>query len=154
MKQKIKTNNIRYKLILEAAAKIFREMGYHHSTVSDIAKAVGLQKGSLYYHIDSKEELLYEIVMSALNLNIGTLKQIRASTKPPDALITEAIISHMDPLDAQFDIIYVFLNEFQNLSEKYKKEVSKEIEDYEKLWMDIIEQGKNEGLGTQGGFGQ
>lgn len=53
--------------ILKASAKIFREKGYHASTVRDIAEEVGLLKGSLYHHIESKEQLLMDVIMSAVN---------------------------------------------------------------------------------------
>ena len=45
-------------VILEAAAQIFSQKGYHRASMQDIAEAVNLQKASLYYHIHSKQELL------------------------------------------------------------------------------------------------
>ena len=44
--------------ILEAAAQIFSQKGYHGTSMQDIAEAVNLQKASLYHHISSKQELL------------------------------------------------------------------------------------------------
>ena len=40
----------------------FRTKGYHAATVRDIADEVGILKGSLYHHFDSKEDLLYLVV--------------------------------------------------------------------------------------------
>ena len=48
--------------IVSAAAKVFRTKGYHAATVRDIADEVGILKGSLYHHFDSKEDLLYLVV--------------------------------------------------------------------------------------------
>jgi AcrR family transcriptional regulator len=48
--------------IIEAAARVFQTKGYHAASVQDVADAVGILKGSLYHHIESKEELLYLIV--------------------------------------------------------------------------------------------
>lgn len=48
--------------VLEAAATIFYERGYASATVQDVADAVGILKGSLYYYIDSKEDLLYRLM--------------------------------------------------------------------------------------------
>ena len=42
------------------AARLFAEKGYHGTSIGDLAKAMGVQKGSLYAHISSKEDLLYE----------------------------------------------------------------------------------------------
>ncbi len=47
--------------ILEAAAQIFNQKGYHGTSMQDIALAVNLQKASLYHHISSKQELLLAI---------------------------------------------------------------------------------------------
>jgi AcrR family transcriptional regulator len=50
--------------IVAAAAKVFRTKGYHAATVRDIADEVGILKGSLYHHFESKEALLYLVVRS------------------------------------------------------------------------------------------
>ena len=44
--------------LLEAATHLFKEKGYHSTSMQELAEALGLQKGSLYYYIESKEELL------------------------------------------------------------------------------------------------
>ena len=44
--------------ILDAAAKTFRDKGYSATRLADIAAAAGTKAGSLYYHFDSKEQLL------------------------------------------------------------------------------------------------
>lgn len=48
--------------IVQAAAILFRRKGFDATSMQDIAEAVGMLKGSLYYHFTSKEELLYEVV--------------------------------------------------------------------------------------------
>lgn len=144
--KKRKTDNQRFKAILDAAAKVFRQKGYHHANISDIASEVGLLKGSLYHHIKGKDELLYEIIMSALDLYLGSLRGIVIYGRPADDAIKEAIIAHMEPIDIQFDYVYVFINEMQNLPEKYRKEADSELENYERLWLKMLEEGKACGL--------
>lgn len=48
-------------LILKAAARIFAEKGYHHTSVRDIARATRMSLSGLYYYFTTKEELLYLI---------------------------------------------------------------------------------------------
>ncbi len=47
--------------IFAEAVRMFRQKGYHAASMQNIADAVGLQKGSLYHYISSKEELLFKI---------------------------------------------------------------------------------------------
>jgi TetR/AcrR family transcriptional regulator, cholesterol catabolism regulator len=128
--------------ILDAAAKVFREKGYHHASMSDIAKRTGLLKGSLYHHISGKEELLRLIVVEGLELYTKSFQKIMMENTEPDEIVKKAIMAFMDPIDISYDRIVVFLNERQNLPNSLLKEVNKRITDYEKLWIDIIERGK------------
>src|ERR1700736_5939648 len=43
--------------LLDAAARLFRERGYHVTSMRDIAREVGMLSGSIYYHFSSKEEM-------------------------------------------------------------------------------------------------
>src|SRR3954452_22892302 len=43
------------------AARLFAEQGYHGTSMEDLATAMGVQKGTLYAHVKSKEDLLNEI---------------------------------------------------------------------------------------------
>lgn len=128
--------------ILDAAAKVFREKGYHHASMSDIAKKTGLLKGSLYHHITGKEELLHLIVVEGLEIYTKSFQKIMKETEKPDEVVKKAITAFMDPIDVSFDRIFVFLNERNNLPKSTIKEANKQITDYENLWINIIERGK------------
>lgn len=54
---------VRWTQILEAAGEMFNEKGYLSTKLEEIAHMVGLHKGSLYYYIDTKEDLLYELAL-------------------------------------------------------------------------------------------
>ena len=47
--------------LTRAAARLFAEKGYHGTSIGDLAQALGVQKGSLYAHIESKADLLWEV---------------------------------------------------------------------------------------------
>ena len=48
--------------VLDTAARVFHERGYADATIQDVADALGMLKGSLYYYIDSKEDLLFRLL--------------------------------------------------------------------------------------------
>lgn len=53
--------------ILDAALDVFAHKGFHSATITDIAKKAGIAKGLLYHYFNSKEELLYHIVLTGMN---------------------------------------------------------------------------------------
>lgn len=52
--------------LIKDSLKVFKEQGYHKTTMADIGKATGLLKGSIYHYFKSKEELM-EAVIDFLN---------------------------------------------------------------------------------------
>ena len=62
--------------ILACAANLFYKKGYHVTTIEDLANEVGMLKGSLYYYIKSKEDLLYQLL-----LDVIVAGQMRVSEK-------------------------------------------------------------------------
>ena len=73
--------------ILKTATRIFCEKTYHGATLQEIANAVGMLKGSLYYYITSKEKLLANIILDALQtLNEDLLRVENADLTPVERL--------------------------------------------------------------------
>src|ERR671934_2825921 len=58
------------------AARLFAEKGYHGTSIGDLAEAMGVQKGSLYAHIESKQDLLYETMRDGAAAFHGALDAI------------------------------------------------------------------------------
>jgi AcrR family transcriptional regulator len=56
----------RRRAILEAAARIFAEVGYERGTLQAVGEAVGLSKTALYYYVRSKEELLGRLLATVI----------------------------------------------------------------------------------------
>lgn len=135
---------LKFNIILQAGAKIFSEKGYYHANMSDIAKEVGLLKGSLYHYIKSKEELLYHIVISAVTLYIKALEEIMNTKGRADAILEKALIAHMAPMDVNLNMVKVFMHDVYTLSDRYSGEVEAEIARYEDLWIKVIKRGIKE----------
>jgi len=144
-----KLNNPRYQSILEAAAKVFRKNEFHHANISDIAKEVGLQKGSLYYHIKSKEELLFQISTFAVTQCMANINAIISKNKRADISIREGIIAHMAPDESLVDRYYVGLHEYHNLSPDKIIQIRKYFLEYRLKWISLIDRGKTEGIFKQ-----
>ncbi|MGD9995547.1 MAG: TetR/AcrR family transcriptional regulator [Ilumatobacteraceae bacterium] len=70
-----KRGTTRREEIVRAAAETFYRKGYDATTTQDIAEAVGMLKGSLYYYISAKEDLLYEIISEVHEVWANNLKR-------------------------------------------------------------------------------
>jgi AcrR family transcriptional regulator len=68
--------------ILDVAVRVFRERGYDGSTLDDVARAAGITKASIYYHVRSKEELLARGVGRALDALFAVLDERPAKRGP------------------------------------------------------------------------
>lgn len=68
----------RAKQILSVAETLFHKQGYAQTSMDDIARSTGLLKGSLYYYVDTKEDLLYHIVQDVHDVSHSQLESTRS----------------------------------------------------------------------------
>jgi AcrR family transcriptional regulator len=79
--------------ILKAAAKAFRRLGYHGATVEQIAAALHMKKGNLYYYFKNKEEILFACHQYSLDQLTQLLDEIQGSGLTPDAKLRRLIVA-------------------------------------------------------------
>jgi len=81
-------------LMYRTAAQMFRDRGFDATSVSDIARALGLTKAGLYHHFESKEALLFEIMMFGLErVHDEVLEPVRA-IRDPEVRLRQLIVRH------------------------------------------------------------
>jgi len=101
--------------ILAAAGSLFREKGYHATSVRDIAESVGLLKGSLYHYIRSKEELLARLFEGALRETVGELEEIAARDASATERLREMVRAYALSVTANLDSVGIYLREWRSL---------------------------------------
>jgi AcrR family transcriptional regulator len=123
------------------AAKLFAQKGYHGTSIGDIADALGVQKGSLYSHIASKEDLLYETMREGAAAFHGALDAI-----PEDLPTTEkirlALRGHLRVVAEQLDVATVFVQEWRYLQGARRDEIVAERRRYEERIRDLFREGR------------
>ena len=77
--------------ILKSAAVAFRRLGYHGATVEQIAAALHMKKGNLYYYFRNKEAILFACHQYSLDRLIETLEEIDRSDQPPNEKLRRLI---------------------------------------------------------------
>ena len=70
------------KKIREAAARLFADKGFEHTTTRDIAGAAGINNAALYYYFDNKEQLLYQILEEVIRTGLEKIIEIEQSPRP------------------------------------------------------------------------
>ncbi len=131
--------------ILNAAAKIFAQKGYHHATMVDVADEVDLLKGSLYYYFSSKESLLLEVIKRGMDSYKETLRKIQTSSLSPVYKMQQAFLAHLKPFSINLAELTVFLREGNNLSPELAHEMKNLIREYETMLFDLIKEGSEGG---------
>ncbi len=99
-----------------AALRLFKEKGYHATSMRDIAAAVGINKGSLYSYIKSKEDLLVPVFEQAQGVLLTEIEQISADASlSPTERLKRAIHAHVTAVADNLDILTVYLSEWRQL---------------------------------------
>lgn len=132
--------------IHDVASRLFSERGYHATSMRDLARELGMQGGSLYAHISSKEELLMEIVQRAAQQFDSALLTLRADTLPADRKLREAMRRHIRVVADNMASATVFFHEWQHLSPEGYARVTRWRDTIDAFYRDLVRQGIAEGL--------
>ena len=79
--------------ILKSAACAFRRLGYHGASVEQIAAALHMKKGNLYYYFKNKEEILFACHQYSLDRLLALLDEIEARAMPPTEKLRRLIVA-------------------------------------------------------------
>ncbi|HSG43869.1 MAG TPA: TetR/AcrR family transcriptional regulator [Anaerolineales bacterium] len=127
--------------ILEAAALVFRQKGFHGASMNDIADAVNLQKASLYHHVSSKQEILLELLDQALELLLTRISKITESNEPADQKLRLMIREYLQILVENIDLAAVLLFEHRSLERRQHARHVPNRDKFESLWKDTLAEG-------------
>lgn len=130
--------------ILDAAGQLFSRQGFHATSMRDLARAVNLQGGSLYAHIESKEEVLFELVNRAADEFLSNAEAIPAHLLPKEQL-ERLIRGHLEVIVRELDNATVFFHEWKFLNPDLQRKITARRDAYEGHFRRIIEAGVKSG---------
>lgn len=122
------------------AARLFAEKGYQGTSLADLADALGVQKPSLYHHIDSKEDLLWEVARAGAEAFHAALDSVPAAA-PATEGIRLALRAHLAVVAGQLDVATVFVREWRFLSDERRARFAAERRRYEERIRDLFREG-------------
>ncbi len=127
--------------VVKAAARLFSERGYHGASMQHLGEALGLQRGSLYAHIGSKEELLFDVVEEGAERFLERGEQALGAGGSATERLKALLVGHAETAAEHLDAATVFLNEWRYLSEDLRAAVQAKRDRYEAMVRSIVEQG-------------
>jgi AcrR family transcriptional regulator len=130
--------------LTRAAARLFAQKGYHGTSVGDLAEALGLQKGSLYTHIDSKADLLWEVAREGAEAFHAALDALPEDGPVLDR-IRAALRAHLRVVAEQLDIATVFVREWRYLEGERREQFVAERRRYEERIRALFREGREVG---------
>src|SRR5437879_12999369 len=127
-----------------ASARPLAEKGYHGTSVGDLAQALGVQKGSLYAHIDSKADLLWEVARDGAEAFHAALDAV-TEDGPVIERIRAALRAHLRVVAEQLDVATVFVREWRYLEGERRAEFVAERRRYEERFRALYREGRELG---------
>src|SRR5438034_3951827 len=122
------------------AARLFAERGYHGTSMGDLAQAMGVQKGSLYAHTPSKQDLLLETMREGARAFHAGLDALPEDARAPER-IRLALRAHLRVVAEQLDVATVFIREWRYLEGERREEILVERRRYEERFRAIFREG-------------
>lgn len=131
--------------ILKSAAKAFRKLGYHGATVEQIAAALHMKKGNLYYYFKNKEEILFACHQYSLDGLIRLLDEVEASSLSPEQKLRRLVTAFVHIILDELHGTALFLD-LEALSPAHLKTVIARRDRFDHGVRQVIEEGTAKGV--------
>ena len=132
--------------LLSTAAEVFAAQGYNATTVRRIADEAGMLAGSLYYHFDSKESMVDEILRSFLDELFGDYEAIVAKQLSPRAQFEAIITASFHALERNHAAVAIYQNEVRQLADQPRFDyIRPRLDQFRTLWKDMLRNGMKDG---------
>ena len=127
--------------IVRVAAELFAARGYDATGIADLLSAAQISRGAFYYHIDSKETLLFEISKAQVD-NMNSVARIIAaesgSAENKVRTMARSLIRNISDHRAEWA---VFFRELPALTGERRTEILAARDEYEAYWLHVIQEG-------------
>jgi AcrR family transcriptional regulator len=142
MPPRVKADDKRRELVAQAA-ELFDQTGYHTTSVAELARAVGLQKPTLYHYFASKDEILFSIHEGFIDLLIER-QEARSGLTGAESL-REIMCDVLGLMDTHRGHVRVFFEHYRELSPDHQATIARKRDAYQALVEEVIARGVRSG---------
>jgi AcrR family transcriptional regulator len=131
--------------IVDAAAEVFAERGYHGASTQAIADVLGIRQASLYYYFPSKEAALEQVCMRGVEGFVEQAAATAAGDEPAPEKLRALILGHLSPMRDRQAYVRVFLRDRHHLRDGSRRRVGRLSRRYERIVQGVMEAGVRAG---------
>jgi TetR/AcrR family transcriptional regulator, cholesterol catabolism regulator len=135
--------------IAAAAAHIFNQRGYRGTSLTAVAEALDMDRGTLYYYVSNKQELFDDVVREASEKNVAAAEAALASDVSPLEKLRALICELMASYAANYPLLYVYIRENLSHVDAERSEWSKYMRGlnrrYEEAVIAMVQEGIDNG---------
>jgi TetR/AcrR family transcriptional regulator, cholesterol catabolism regulator len=124
--------------LLRAATRLFRERGFHATSMQDLAEALGMNRGSLYHYIESKDDLLWSIALGLLNARVEPMLTGHGEAAQR---LADGIREHLHVAADHADELSLVQIELRSLTDERRRTMIQRRNAYEDLWRNALNDG-------------
>jgi AcrR family transcriptional regulator len=132
--------------ILNVAARLFLNQGYHETSMRQVAEATGMGKSTLYDYFRSKEEILLYLVEQEMDTSHQDAFQIASMNIPVEEKLRRILRSLWAYLEENKEMSMLIARESSGLGEKATQKINSRRENYRKILEGVIRQGIQKGI--------
>jgi len=130
--------------ILKSAAAAFRRRGYHGASVDEIASALQMTKGNLYYYFKNKEDILYACHEYSLDILLRLMQEVQQENSPADQKLRRLILAFVHLILDELQATALTLDP-EALSQPLLAKVIAKRDEFDRGMRAIIQQGMDDG---------
>jgi TetR/AcrR family fatty acid metabolism transcriptional regulator len=131
--------------ILSASTRLFSKKGFNQSTISEIARMVGIAESTIYEYFNNKEEILLTIPKVELEVFLANLEEL-ISPKGPNNRLRKLVWHQLHFFQNNREYTTVLLLELHPNPKFYQSPAYELIKEYSNVLVNIINEGKREGI--------
>jgi len=141
-----KKSSEKYEAILDAAAKIIGDVGYHKAQISKIAREAKVAEGTIYLYFANKQDLLLSLFQKRFGQFINTLKNELKPEQHPLEKIKKLVKLHLENSEKDRNFAQVTQIELRQADRELRHKLSELLRDYFAIIEMVVDEGKAQGV--------